>query len=109
MTSNENKGKECESGSLKNLPQWFATFNFLERKEMTNLSSVHSSAPTVTVNTANDNNSSFSGALGGLFIGATLKHLKSTIQCEAFVKIKPKSSDLKWLAKKENKLDFNDI
>ena len=45
---------------------------------MTNLSSVHSSAPGVTVNTVNDKNRSFSGlitgAVGGLFTGATFKH-----------------------------------
>ena len=45
---------------------------------MTNPSSVHSSAPTVTVNTANDNNSSFSGlitgAVGGLFTDATFNN-----------------------------------
>ena len=45
---------------------------------MTNLSSVNSSAPTVTVNTAIDKNSSFSGlitgAVGELFTGATFKH-----------------------------------
>ena len=45
----------------------FLTF---ERKEWANLSSVPSAAPTVTVNTASDNKSSFSGlitgAVGGL-------------------------------------------
>ena len=51
---------------------------------MTNLSSVHSSATTVTVNTANDKNNSFfgliTGGVGGLFIGATFKHLAIYLQ-----------------------------
>ena len=50
---------------------------------MTNLSSVHSS-PTVTVNTANDKNSSFSGlitgAVGGFFTCAGFKYLAINLQ-----------------------------
>ena len=81
------------------MPKLFASFNFLERKEMINLSSLHFSAPTVTVNTASDNNSSFSGlitagAVGGLFTGATFNNSPVNVSislqssAKAFVKIK---------------------